>query len=220
MECFIFSGLGADHRVFELIDFGEFNPKFIPWKSTSSDETLASYAAKMSESFPPQAPFLLIGISFGGILAQEVAKLYPNARLLLIASIQNPKQMPLFMRIGGKLYIEKLIPVRMLLRQKRINCYFFGAKDPNEQERLLQILETSEPKFTRFAIGALMRWKGNKHVIKNCLHIHGDHDKIFPITKVHPNFTVPNGTHFMTVSQPTLLSQIIQTCLYTLKQAD
>lgn len=220
MKSFIFSGLGADQRVFEQIDFGTYSPKFIPWKFVSKNETLSSYAIKMSEEFPENEPFLLIGISFGGILAQEVSKLYPQARILLLASVQYYYQLPLFMRLAGKLNLEKLIPIQLTLKLKRANYWFFGCKTDSEKEILNQVLKETDPIMARWAIGEIMRWKQEKTIDAPLIHIHGDSDKIFPIKKVSPDYVVKNGSHFMTVSQPMLLSRLIRTALIKLENVD
>lgn len=216
MQCFIFSGLGADQRVFDEIDFGNYHPQFIPWKSVDPDESLSSYAMKMSANFPKKEPFLLIGISFGGILAQEVGKYFPQAKILLLSSVQQRKELPLWMRFFSIFLSEKVIPIRRILKFNRINYSFFGTKTELERQRLSEILNDTDPKFAQFAIGCILRWK--KTPIDNSIvHIHGDNDSIFPIKRVKPDHIISGGSHFMTVSKAAILSPIIQQCLHTLE---
>lgn len=213
MKAFIFSGLGADHRVFEHIDFGTYTPEFIPWKSVDAKETLNSYAKKMSASFPENEPFLLLGISFGGILAQEVGKLFPQARILLIASVKTRHELTTFMRISGKLHLDKIAPLGSFFKNKKLNYWFFGAKHEAEKRVLSQILADTDPIFTRWAIGEIIRWKKNDYNTNPLKHVHGEADRIFPIRRTHPDICIPDGAHLMTVSQPEILSEKIQLLL-------
>lgn len=210
MKAFIFSGLGADQRVFEHIDFGKIHPIFIPWKAISSHENLATYALKMSSGFPKDEPFILLGISFGGILAQEVAKIYPKARIIILASVQSRKQLPFFMRLSGILKLHHLIPFKQILRLKSANHWFFGCKTEEEKHLLDQILAETDPVFARWAIGEIIQWKQLDPLDTTIFHIHGNSDRIFPIKQVAPTSIIENGSHFMTVSQPKKLSTVLQ----------
>lgn len=215
---FIFSGLGADHRVFEEINFGAFHPVFIPWEPLSPNESLASYASKMSVDFPQNVSFILIGISFGGILAQEVGKLFPKAKILLIASVRNKYQLPYYMRISGKLHLEKIIPFGAILTQKKMNERFFGVTTGKEKEKLGEILLETDPGFSRWAVGQIMRWDKTTDSDNSIIHIHGSADRIFPIHKTKPDIIVPAGSHFMTVSRADELSPLI--CMALEKLSD
>lgn len=216
MKAFIFSGLGADHRVFEAIDFGPFNPQFIPWTTIAANETLASYALQMSQGFPKDEPFILIGISFGGILAQEVARFYPNASILLIATVQSKSQLPFFMRLTGKLKLHKRFPIQFALKFNRGAHWFFGCQSNGEKAILNQILQDTNPTFARWAIGEIAQWNQLVPTSNPVFHIHGDSDRIFPIKQVNPDKKIKNGSHFMTVSQPDVLSKAIQEGLHFL----
>lgn len=218
LPVFIFSGLGADHRVFEEVDFGAFQPVFIPWKPLSPNESLVSYARKMSADFPRDSPFLLIGISFGGILAQEVGKQFPQARILLIASVLNCYQLPFYMRIAGKLHLEKLAPLSLILTRKKLNERFFGATTQKEKEKLHAILSDTDPGFARWAIGQIMRWDNTTDGDNPIMHIHGSADRVFPITQTKPDITVPAGGHFMTVSLAEQVSPLIRMALEKLSE--
>ena len=73
-KIFIFSGLGADHRVFHKMNFQEFVPVFIHWIEPLKKETIQNYAIRISKQITEPNPIVL-GISFGGIMAIEVSKL-------------------------------------------------------------------------------------------------------------------------------------------------
>ena len=82
-KIFIFSGLGADHRVFHKMNFQEFEPVFIHWLEPLPKETIEAYALRISRQITESKPIVL-GISFGGIMAIEVSKLLPFQKLILL----------------------------------------------------------------------------------------------------------------------------------------
>lgn len=210
---YILSGLGADERVFTEIDFGPFDPVFIPWEPLqSTDQTFESYILQLSKQVTSPNP-ILIGISLGGIVAQEMSTLFNNCPVLIIASVKNRRELSPFMRFSGKIGMHKLIPMNRMLKTKWLNYWLFGTKTDREKKILDQILADSDPVFTKWAIGQVANWKRRDPVPATVLHIHGDSDRIFHIGNVNPNYMIPGGTHFMTVSQPEKLSRVIQDAL-------
>jgi surfactin synthase thioesterase subunit len=70
-KLFVFSGLGADKRIFEQLDLSAFDCFFIDWIKPGKHETLQHYALRISKDIPENASIL--GVSFGGMLAVEIA---------------------------------------------------------------------------------------------------------------------------------------------------
>ena len=211
-SCYIFSGLGADERVFEQIDFGDFSPVFIPWEKVELEQSLESYVKKLSKQVQTPNP-VLIGISFGGMIAQEMSALFGNCPVLIISSIQTRIQLPVFMRAGGRISLHKLIPIKLVLKNRWMNHWLFGTKTEHEKKVLDQILADSDPVFTQWAIHQITTWKRRKEIPAKVIHIHGDQDRIFKIGNVNPDYIIKGGTHFMTVSKHEEVSLVIQEAL-------
>lgn len=211
-SCYILSGLGADERVFDQIDFGDFSPVFIPWESVEPDQSFESYVKLLSTRIKTEKP-ILIGISFGGIVAQEMSTLLENCPVLIISSVRSRQELSPFMRFSGKIGLHKWMPVKQILKPSRINYWLFGTKTNPEKTLLNQILADSDPVFTKWAIHQINNWKRKEPVPAKVLHIHGDADRIFDIKNVHPDYIIPGGTHFMTVSKHEEVSKVIQEAL-------
>lgn len=211
-SCYIFSGLGADERVFDQIDFGDFSPVFIPWEGVDPDQSFESYIKQLSTHVHSENP-VLMGISFGGIVAQEMSALFGNCPVLIISSIKTRIQLPVFMRAGGRISLHKLIPIKLVLKNRWMNHWLFGTRTEHEKKVLDQILADSDPVFTKWAIHQITAWKRRKEIPAKVIHIHGDADRIFRIGNVHPDYIIPGGTHFMTVSKHEEVSLVIQEAL-------
>ncbi|HCF62788.1 MAG TPA: hypothetical protein DEU93_00310, partial [Chitinophagaceae bacterium] len=72
MKAYCISGLGADERIFCNLHFPEaLEPVYLKWIKPEPNETLEQYAMRLSEKIEGDEPFVLIGLSLGGMLALE-----------------------------------------------------------------------------------------------------------------------------------------------------
>lgn len=109
-ELYIFSGLGADERVFQRLDFSGFSVTFIKWIIPQDKETIENYASRLLDQIKTKKA-TLIGLSFGGIMAVEVAKQIEVEKVILIASTKTKKEIPFYYRFAGLLGLQKILPI-------------------------------------------------------------------------------------------------------------
>ena len=204
---YLFSGLGADHRVFQLLDFSKYSVTFIDWIIPKETDTLETYCKKLTSQIQDKRP-ILVGLSFGGIIAVEVAKQIETEKIVLIASAKRSSEIPFYFRILGFFRINKIIPVSLLKTSNFLTFWFFGAKTEYEKKLLRQILQDTNAVFLQWAINQIVNWK-NKEVPKNLIHIHGTADKILPIQFIKADKRVNTGGHFMTLNQVEVLNKLL-----------
>lgn len=205
---YIFSGLGTDHRVFQRIDFGDWNPVFIQWITPKKQETIEEYALRVSEQILEENP-TIIGLSFGGIVAIEVSKLLNPKQLILIATAKTKLEIPWYYRFAGKVKLHKLLPTRLLTRSNTLSNWFFGATDAFDRNLLREILQDTDPVFLKWAIDQIVKWT-NETAIENTIHIHGTNDRILPKRFVNADYSIENGGHFMTVNKADEIALLIR----------
>ena len=205
---YIFSGLGADKRVFQNMDFSEFNANFVEWISPTENENIESYAQKLTEQIKHENP-ILIGLSFGGIIATEIAKIIETEKVVLIASAKNEYEIPNYFRIAGKLKLHKLLPTKLMKMPNIFSFWFFGVENNIDKKILREILKDTDEKFLKWAIDKIVTWK-NRIEHNNLVHIHGTSDRILPISFVKWNTKVENGGHIMTLNKAEELTKILR----------
>ena len=207
-KIYIFSGLGVDQRVFDNIDFGNLDVEFIDWIEPLKNESLDSYAKRIAQNLTVPNPSL-IGLSFGGMVAVEISKILQTKKIVLIASAKTKSELPEIYQVAGKLKINKLIPNQLLKKQNFITNWCFGLEIKSEKQLLKRILKDTNPNFLSWAINEILNWK-NEVQLNNCLHIHGNKDRIIPIHNIKADFVIENGGHFMTVNKAEEIERIIK----------
>src|SRR5437764_2674 len=102
------SGLGADERVFSKMKFEGYKVHFIQWLIPEKNETIEHYAKKMIQQIHHENP-IMIGLSFGGIMCIEISRQIKTELIILISSVKSSDEIPLWMKLSGKLKLNKII---------------------------------------------------------------------------------------------------------------
>ena len=206
------SGLGADQRVFSELKFKGYQLVYLDWLPPNKRESLADYAQRLAANIEDQEP-ILIGLSFGGMVATEIAKQIEVKKAILISTIKITPENPWYFRAFSWLPIHRLIPFKSLLWLVYwlIN-WFFSLETTEERKLLKAILIDTDAKFLKWAINQAILWQ-NEIIPDNIYHIHGTGDRIFPLTFVEPDITIDKGGHFMIMNRANKISQIIDELL-------
>jgi pimeloyl-ACP methyl ester carboxylesterase len=207
-ELYIFSGLGADERVFQRLDFSGFSTTFIKWIVPQDTDTIEQYATRLLDQITATKP-TLIGLSFGGLIAVEIAKQIDTEKVILIASAKTKNEIPFYYRFAGQLRLHKILPTRILKSSNFITNWFFGTSSTFDKQLLKQILIDTDTTFLKWAIDKVARWT-NQTQTKNLFHIHGTSDRILPFKFVNCNSTIKKGGHLMTLNRADELNNILR----------
>jgi surfactin synthase thioesterase subunit len=205
------SGLGADERVFSKFQFPQHEIHFIKWITPEKNESIEAYAKKLIVQIHHDNP-ILIGLSFGGIMCIEIARQIKTELIIIISSIKSNNELPLWMRLSGKLKLNRLFPMRSFKLIESLEDYNLGVKTKEEKEMVHDYRKNINTVYSNWAINAILNWK-NKTAPKNLYHIHGDMDRIFSIKKIKPDYTIHNGGHFMILNKSDEVNECINSIL-------
>jgi hypothetical protein len=206
-KLFVFSGLGVDKRIFEKLDLSEFDCVFIDWIQAEKNETLQQYAFRISKDIPENASIL--GVSFGGMLAIEIANHKKTNHLFLISSAKTKFELPLLYRLAGKIGLIRLLPSTLLKKANFISYWFFGMKTSEEKRLLKEILTDTNSCFLKWAMRVICLWN-NVKAPENFTHFHGSADRILPFRKINGATKIENGGHLMVYSQAKDISIVMK----------
>lgn len=207
---YLIPGLGAGTEIFEYLRFPEdrYEIHALPWLiPTSEDESLPAYARRMAESIQSDSP-ILVGVSFGGVVAQEISKLIPACRVIIISSVKSRRELPRRLKAIQKLGLYKLIPTKRIAEIDDFSRFNFHQTVKRKAELYNRYMKVRNEKYLNWAIEKVLHWKGGDDTAK-VLHIHGTRDEIFPIKYIDNCVPVENGTHAMIITKAKKISEII-----------
>jgi len=203
------SGLGADRRLFSrLILPDNFNLIHIDWIPPVGNETILSYAKRLSVVIDTGRPFYIVGLSFGGMVASELARILVPIFTVIISSASSAREIPWYYKLAGTLQLPGLLPASILKSPNSFTYWCFGAKTSEERMLLKNVLKDTNTIFLRWALTAITTWRSGSRPNK-LFHIHGTSDKILPIRFVDADVEISNGEHILVYSQAKALSNIL-----------
>lgn len=204
---YLFSGLGADERVFVNLDLSLYETTHIQWLTPKPEEEISGYAKRICTQIKHEHP-VLIGLSFGGMLAIEVAKHIQIKKLILLASAKTYKEIPFYYRWPGRAGILHLLPISLLKWPNWVMYYLFGAHTREERILLGSILKDTDPVFLKWALTKIVTWT-NLHIPPDTVHLHGTKDKILPIKYIACEYQIENGGHLMPHNKQKEISNLL-----------
>jgi pimeloyl-ACP methyl ester carboxylesterase len=210
MTLYFLSGLGADSRAFKYLTFPA-NTKtvFIDWLTPNKDESLSEYAKRISQCIDTSGPFILIGMSFGGILATEIIEFVQPQKTILISSVTRRQELPFYYRLAGFLKANKLLPAKATNRSNALTYWMFGITSRNDKSLLNEILISTDTHFSKWAIHEILNWK-RKASPGHLIRIHGDKDRVLPIINFKPTYLLKGAGHFMIANRAVEISKILE----------
>jgi len=194
-------GLAASSAIFERISLPstEFEMVLLEWEIPLDNETLANYAKRIATKIKHKNP-VLIGVSFGGILVQEMSKWIEARKVIIISSVKSNAEFPRRMKIAKTTKAYKLIPMNLLLNVESLAKFSFGDKITQRLKLYEKFLSVRDKRYLDWAIEQVILW--DRTVIdEKVIHIHGDADEVFPIKYIKKCIVVKGGTHIMILNK-------------------
>lgn len=194
-------GLAASSAIFERIQLDEviFEVHLLEWEIPRQRETLHSYAKRMASKIEEEN-VVLVGVSFGGVLVQEMAPFLKVRKLIIISSVKTNLEVPLRMKIAKSTKAYKLVPTTLLQNIEVLSNFNFGSAIQQRLKLYEKYLSVRDKNYLEWAIEQMLLWNRIK-ADKKVIHIHGDADEVFPIKNIKDCIVVKGGTHIMILSK-------------------
>lgn len=205
-EIVLISGLGADKRVFNFLDLSGYKTHCIEWLDPLEDESIENYATRLRTQITIDNP-VIIGVSFGGVMAIEIGKQIPVKKIILISSVENKTEIPLQNRWIGIFKLNKIIPAKLFNKVNDGMFWFFGVENENEKQLLRNIMGDTNPVFLKWGVDRLLNWR-NETEPANVVSIHGSEDRLFPGKKA--DYIIEGGGHLMIINKSEEISVIVR----------
>lgn len=206
------SGLGADEKVFKFLDLSFAKPVFIRWPEPIRKETLQQYALRIKQEFIHEPAPVILGLSLGGMIAVEIGKAIPSAKIIIISSAKTRNEIPFYWKFFQYMPIYKILPQWSLKSFSGLQRYFLSLRSDLSKTYIKGRIQHTDSKFYKWAVGAILTWK-NETIPLNVTHIHGRMDKLLPYRLTTPDISVIGGGHLMIVENAKDISLILKQIL-------
>jgi pimeloyl-ACP methyl ester carboxylesterase len=207
VKMYCISGLGADEHIFDGLVVPGAELAHLPWLMPEGDEALGDYAGRMKACIRETAPILL-GVSFGGMMAIEIAKLLPAATVIIVSSIRHRRQLPLPIKMTAYLGLSKWTPPANLRILAPFQDFFLGVETKADSRLVREYRGNVDPHYLQWSIRHIAGWQ-NEWQPASFYHIHGSKDRVFPLNLVEPTHVVEGGGHLMIHNRTAAVSALL-----------
>lgn len=194
-------GLAASSTIFERIDLpkDDFEMYLLEWFLPEKQESLENYAKRMAEKVQHDNA-VLVGVSFGGILVQEMAQFLNLRKLIIVSSVKSSAELPRRMKLAKTTKAYKLLPTSLLQNVESLVKYAFGDNIKQRLKLYEKYLHMRNKDYLDWAIEQVICWD-RITADPNVIHIHGDADDVFPVKYIKGAISIKGGTHMMILNR-------------------
>lgn len=206
-------GLGVGPEIFKKLTLNpEYELHYLEWKKPiSQEESLVNYSMRMADDVKHENP-VLIGVSFGGILVQEMSKFINTKKIIIISSVKSKNEFPKRFKFANASKIYKLFPTSIVTNFDNYSKFFIGKYLRKKAENYKRYLTVKDKTYIEWSIQTVLNWK-QETPIDPILHIHGTKDNVFPIKHIHNCEQIIDGDHAMIIIKAKKISEIINNYL-------
>ncbi len=196
---YMMPGLAASSMVFENIklDGKKYSLHRIDWIQPEKNESIKTYCVRLSKKVKHKNPILL-GVSFGGIIAQELDKIIKVKKLIIVSSVKSHKEYPILYKIARDYQLNNALPFGMFDNFIKFSIKLNINKLYKRIDLAERYLTERNEIYLEWAVWSLLNWKQEKYR-PDLIHIHGDKDKVFPIENISKCIKIKGGRHEMII---------------------
>lgn len=201
IHVYLMPGMATSPSIFEYIKLPEhkFTLHKLSWFLPELNESLSSYALRMTFKVLHKNPVLL-GVSFGGILIQEMATHIEVSKLIIVSSVKSKQELPRRLMLSRKLMLYKAIPSKLIEDVNFLAKYAFGERIKSRVALYEKYLSMNDRRYLTWALKEMVCW-AQKEPMPRTIHIHGDNDRVFPVKYIKDFILVPGGSHVMVITK-------------------
>jgi pimeloyl-ACP methyl ester carboxylesterase len=199
MKVYLLPGVACDRRLFHHFLLPGHEVRTLEWPAIPRGATLAQIAQRLSDSVDPGSDHVLVGVSMGGMVAQELALLTKPRKVVLISSVTGPHEWPPLLHHSRRFGLHRLI-TEFTMRSTWPIRQWWNKGDPEIARVLFAMAVDQTAAQIRTSVDAILRWQGadwDGPIVR----IHGDRDTLLPL-RFPVDHVVKGGSHVMVITRP------------------
>jgi pimeloyl-ACP methyl ester carboxylesterase len=210
---YLIPGQGSDYRLFKNLQIdSRFEVRDISYCIPDENMTLPEFARELSIQIDTSQPFILIGVSLGGMIATEIGEFMNPKKIILISSAKCRDELPKRYKFQRSFPIYKMISGGLTKKGAKIMQPIVEPDRNREKETFKSMLNDKDPEFLKRTVKMILEWERSDYR-SDIIHIHGDNDNTIPIRNVKYNYLIKNGSHMMVLTKGAEISNLINEIL-------
>ena len=202
VHVYFMPGMAASSAIFEriLLPEEQFEMHLLEWVLPLDNETLQEYAQRIALNIKHEHA-VLIGVSFGGVLVQEMGRIIDAKKVIIISSVKSNAEFPRRMKFAKIVKAYKVFPTGLAKNVELFAKFSMGGNKMNQRLKLYEkFLSMRDKKYLDWALEKIILWD-RAEPDENVIHIHGDADEVFPPKYIKNYIPIKGGTHIMIISK-------------------
>jgi len=206
---YLFPGQGSDERLFKHLVLPEgYDTIHISYPVPDKHETLAEYAARFIEEIDLSTPYILMGVSLGGMICTELSDTLSPLSTILISSAKTTHELPGRYTFQKHLRLNRIIPKRITKGGARLLQGIVEPDRKHDKKTFKEMLKAKDPLYLKRTVDMIINWDRTTYSDK-IIHIHGDKDHTIPIKNVEYDYLMEEGSHMMMITRAGEINEII-----------
>ncbi|MCH9661946.1 MAG: alpha/beta hydrolase, partial [Bacteroidetes bacterium] len=146
-------GLAASREIFKniILPRDQFEIHILEWLIPKKNDSITSYAARMASRIEHKNA-VLVGVSFGGVMVQEMNAFLSLQKLIIVSSIKNKNELPKRLLFVRKTGVYKLLPTGWALSVKDLTKLAIGPRSKKRLRLYQEYLSVRDKAYLDWAI--------------------------------------------------------------------
>lgn len=210
---FFISGLGANERAFSRIGEVGCEKIMVKWMANEKNETLKEYAVRLIKQYEIKSRDFVAGLSFGGLVAQKIAAITGQQKVILISSFRDKNDLKLPFRLALNTGLYRLLPSIKVLYIDSMVANILNSGTADSKTVLREMVRSTDYRLMKWSLEQIANTANNTNKDVLLHNIIGDRDRIVHLWRNDTTYVVKGGSHFMVYDRAEEVSRIIREIL-------
>lgn len=210
---YLIPGQGSDYRLFNNLQIDStFTVRNIYYCIPDENMSLPEFSRELSVQVDTSQPYILIGVSLGGMIATEMGEFMNPEKIILISSAKCRNELPKRYKFQRRFPVYKIVSGETAKKGAKIMQPIIEPDRKHEKGTFKSMLNDKDPDFLKRTIKMILEWERVDYR-GDIIHIHGNNDKTIPIRNVKYDYLLKNGSHMMVLTRGPEISELINEIL-------
>lgn len=185
----------------------------VQWLDPIPKESLLNYCKRIITQYGITQQDIIVGLSFGGLIAQQIAQILDQRFVILISSFRTKEDLRLLFKKGLQFRLYKLMPEIKFPLISEVVANVLNSGTTEGKPVLKAMLETTDMKLLKWSIEKIFQQDielGQEAIKYNLL---GNKDRVMKIWRNKTTHIIQGGSHFMVYDKAKEVSTAIKQIL-------